>query len=47
MEMQKVEIVCKLAHFINHHHVMRNDVTHSIIEPECAIATRSQFGGSN
>ena len=41
MEMQKVEIVCTFAHFINHHHVMRNDVAHSIIKPERAITTRS------
>ena len=47
MEMQNVEIDCTLAHFINHQHVMRNDVAHRNIKPERAITTGGQFGGSN
>jgi len=41
MEMQKIEIVRTFAHFIYHHHVMRNDVAYSIIKPERAMTTGS------
>ena len=41
MEMWKVEIVCTFAHFINHQHVMRNDIAHSIIKSERVTTTGS------
>ena len=41
MEMQNVEIVCTFAHCINHQHVKRKDIAHSIIKSERVITTGS------